>query len=122
MAMPRKVKPEPATKADVESAVSHLATEIGKLATKADLSTAMARVARELDQRPTRTEMQESFAGVNVKLDRIIGVLDTVAGKQHDNDQSHTVFGAMLGEHRRTLASHDHRLTSLESRLPPTTP
>lgn len=121
MTMPRKTRPEPLTKADLESVSGKLASEIEKRATKADLSAAMARVARELDKRPTRAEMQEGFSTVNGKLDRILGVLDTVVGKQRDNDQSHLVFGAMLGDHRRLLASHDERLTSLESRLPPRT-
>lgn len=77
------------------------------------------RVARELDNRPTRAEMQEGFAVVNGKLDRIIGVLDTVVGKQRDNDQSHVVFDAMLGDHRRKLDAHEVRLDALERRSPP---
>lgn len=80
------------------------------------------RVARELDNRPTRSEMQEGFSAVHTKLDRIIGVLDTVVGKQHDNDQSHIMFGSMHGDHRRALASHEQRISALESRLPPRTP
>lgn len=116
MAVRRKAKP-------VAAAISKLAD--GQAALTLDLASLRAgfnRVAVELDKRPTRDEMQEGFAAVNGRLDRIITVLDTVVGKQRDNDQSHVVFGAMLGDHRRLLASHDERLTSLESRLPPRTP
>lgn len=69
-----------------------------------------------------QAEMRSGFAKMETRFDRMMTVLDTVVGKQHDNDQSHVQFGSMLGDHRRTLASHDVRLTSLESRLPPRTP
>jgi hypothetical protein len=80
------------------------------------------RIGVELDKRPTRSEQDARFASVDEKFDRVFTALDHATGKLHDNTQSHVVFGAMLGDHRRLLASHDERLTSLESRLPPRTP
>lgn len=100
----------------------HEAADSRVYALNSDMKAGFNRVAREFDKRPTRSEMQEGFAAVHTKLDRIIGVLDTVVGKQHDNDQSHIMFGSMHGDHRRALASHEQRITALESRVPPRTP
>lgn len=113
MAMRRKAKP-------LGVAISELADgQAGMTRALASLRAGFTRVAVELDKRPTRAEMQEGFAAVNVRLDRIIGVLDTVVGKQRDNDQSHVVFDAMLGDHRRKLDAHEVRLNALERRSPP---
>lgn len=122
MAMPRKGRPEVASKAELTDAVAKLTSDIGKLATKEDLSVAVTKLALEIDKRASKADMDAGFARMDAKFDKIFGVLDRVTGELLDNRQSHTLFGAMLGDHRRTLASHDQRLTSLESRLPPRTP
>lgn len=80
------------------------------------------RIGVELDKRPTRSEQDARFASVDEKFDRVFTALDRATGKLHDNTQSHLMFGSMLGDHRRLLASHDERLISLESRRPPRTP
>lgn len=67
-------------------------------------------------------DMRAGFAAMERRFDKVMTVLDTVVGRLHDNEQSHTLFGSMLRDHRRTLESHDLRLTSLESRLPPRAP
>jgi len=66
-----------------------------------------------------QAEIRAGFARMDGRFDKVMSNLDRMTGELFDNRESHTLFGAMLGEHRRTLASHDQRLTSLESRRPP---
>lgn len=80
------------------------------------------RIGVELDKRPTRSELDVRFTTVDEKFDRVFTALDRATGKLHDNTQSHLMFGAMLGDHRRDLAAHEQRITALESRVPPRTP
>lgn len=86
-----------------------------------EMRAGFARVAVEMDKRPTRAELDVRFTSIDAKFDRVMTALDRVTGRLHDNSQSHIQFGAMLGDHRRELESHDRRLTALESRFPPTT-
>lgn len=126
MAMRRKAEPATgfaamASRFDgMDALLERMGTQFSSL--QAEMRAGFNRIGVELDKRPTRSELDVRFAAIDEKFDRVMIALDRVTGKLHDNAQSHVMFGAMLGDHRRTLASHDQRLTSLESRLPPTTP
>ena len=77
------------------------------------------KLAVEIDRRATKADVQDGFAVMNGKLDRMMTVLDRTAGELFDNRQSHTLFGAMIGDQRRILDAHDRRITGLESRFQP---
>ncbi|MBI3299157.1 MAG: hypothetical protein HYZ75_13395 [Elusimicrobia bacterium] len=99
--MPRKARPE--------------------LATKEDLRAAFVKVAVELQDRPTRSEMREGFDALKGQLDRMMGTLDRISGENFDIRRTLTVFDAMFRDNRRMIESHERRLTTLEVGLPPPT-
>ena len=88
-------------------------------AVRDDLKRDIVRLAVEIDRRATKADVQDGFAVMNGKLDRMMTVLDRTAGELFDNRQSHTLFGAMIGDQRRILDAHDRRITGLESRFQP---
>lgn len=151
MAMPKRGKPATATelsaardelKGDISGLRDELKGDIAGLRDelkgdivglrdelKGDLAAARAeakqdsrRIAAELQDRPTRTEMERGFSTMNAKLDRIVGVVDRIAGENYDVRRTLTVFDAMFADNRRMLESHERRLSAIETRLPPTAP
>lgn len=96
--MARRRKPEPASQQSVD------------------------RLALDMSRRFELTASQESVDAVKTALDRHIASMDRVAGELLDNRRSLLVFDSMLGDHRRRLDSHDHRLTTLASRHTPPNP
>lgn len=113
MAMRRKAK--------AASASRDWAMGQAKLAAgHASLSGGLSEVNFRLDA--FQAEMRAGFEKMDTRFDKVMTALDRMTGEFLDNRQSHTLFGTMLGDHRRTLESHDRRLSALESRVPPQAP
>lgn len=113
MAMRRKGKPESAS-GDWAMGQARL------VAGHASLSTGLSAVNFRLDA--LQAELKAGFEKMDARFEKVMTALDRMTGEFLDNRQSHTLFGTMLGEHRRALESHDRRLTALESRLSPPVP
>lgn len=126
--MARRTKPTPASQASVDS----LTAKLDELCAKTDrfagqegldrLSAKFDRFALDVERRLANGATKEDLAAVHAKLDHHTAALDRATGLLHDNSNSHLVFGAMFHDHRKTLESHDRRLSALETRLPPAAP
>ncbi len=83
---------------------------------RSDFKEKIDRVAIELVR--TRAEMatKADMADIKNHLNTITKTLDTLSGEVVDNRRTLLSFDQILREHRETLASHETRLTVLESR------
>lgn len=123
--MARRIKPEPSSQQSVDRLAFEMNQRFEKTASAESveaLKSTLSRFALEVDHRLEKTASQESVDAIKTALDRHIASMDRVAGEILDNRRSLIVFDSMLGDHRRRLDSHDHRLTSLESRPTPPNP
>ncbi|MBI3298703.1 MAG: hypothetical protein HYZ75_11100 [Elusimicrobia bacterium] len=80
------------------------------------------KLAIAVDKCVPRAEFQEAIGKLDAKVDRLVVVMDRMTGELFDNSQSHVLFGAMFGDHCRSLSSHARRITALEGRLTPPAP
>ncbi|MBI5630333.1 MAG: hypothetical protein HY921_05565 [Elusimicrobia bacterium] len=137
--MPKRRRPPPASKADLESTRGALAEQIGtvEFTLKGEMRAVQSglkgeiqdvrfeltkvdnkvdRIAIELIK--TREEMatKTDFTYIKTQLSQIIANLDGLAGETADNRRTLLVYDKIIGEHGRQLNAHETRISSLENR------
>ncbi|MDE2293433.1 MAG: hypothetical protein KGL53_15235, partial [Elusimicrobia bacterium] len=110
MGMARRPREKYVTVPVFETAIAGLKTEL------------LTRIGMEMDRRFQLTASQASVDSLTAKVDRFLAALDRSSGEAADNRRTLTIYDSVLGDHRRSLDSHERRLSALESRQPPQTP
>lgn len=114
------------TRKELKGDIAHLAVEMDRrftlTASQASLDALEDKVDRfiaVMDHRFTLTASQASMDSLTAKVDRFIAAMDRTSGEQADNRRSLIIYDSVLGEHRRSLETHERRISAIESRLPP---
>lgn len=117
---------KPATKANLDDGLGKLEAKLREeLAEKLDnlktelrgeLKERETRLVGEMIRRFEKTASKDDFSVLKAGQDRILKLLDHVAGRLRDQDKTVLTFDDILKTHRKQLADHENRLTTLESK------
>lgn len=124
---------KPVTQADLQAVKTELTAEIQSVRTdfkselKAEIQTAKTELRAELRGVETRlakgiidtqSELRQLKDSIPTKADweRLYRRLDETMGEGKDNRRTLIIYDDILGKHRKTLESHEKRLTDLEAK------